>query len=207
MCAEIAHVIQGKNSPHYRPNKIEFYDKCIIVNAKYAFLTGKKLEQKLYRHHTGFPGGLKEIKAKHYLEKDPAEMITRSIKGMLPKNKMRKLFLTKVQIFDEGMHNLQNKGLPQFGKTTPIDYNEIFGTSPVSKEDTVIVATNVHEKDFPQELKDIPKDINPYLEKPDYMGDSEFRINKKSNDKLAKYAKRQIFKQYKRIRNMSYRYI
>ena len=80
-------------------------------------------------------------------------------------------------------------------------------TSPVSKKDTVIVATNVHEKDFPQKLKDIPKDINPYLEKPDYMGDSEFRINKKSNDKLAKYAKRQIFKQYKRIRNMSYRYI
>jgi large subunit ribosomal protein L13 len=207
MCAQIAQVIQGKNSPHYKPYKIEFLDKCIIVNAKHAFLTGKKLEQKLYRHHTGFPGGLKEIKAKHYLEKNPSEMITRSIKGMLPKNKMRKLFLTKVQIFDEGMHNLQNKGLPQFGKTTPIDYNDVFGTKPVSKEDTVIVSTNVPDKDFPEEMKDIPKEINPYINKPAYMNESDFKINKKMAEKYAKYTKRQIFKQYKRIRNMSYRYI
>ena len=206
MCAQIAHVIQGKNSPHYKPNKIDYLDKCIIVNAKYAFLTGKKLEQKLYRHHTGFPGGLKEIKAKHYLEKNATEMVTRSIKGMLPKNKMRKLFLSKVQIFEGAAHNLQNKGLPQFGKNIPIDYNEILGTN-INKEDTTIVASNFNENDFPDELKDIPREINPQLDKPEYMQDSEFKMNNKISEKYSKYSKRQMYKNYKRIRNMSYRYI
>ena len=207
MCTKIAMAIQGKNSPHYKPNKIDFLDKCIIVNAKYAFLTGKKLEQKLYRHHTGYPGGLKEIKAKHYLEKNATEMLTRSIKGMLPKNKMRKLFLTKIEIFEEGAHNLQNKGLPQFGKSKPIDYNEILGTTEISKENTVIVATNVPEKEFPEEFKDIPREINPYLEKPSYMHDSELKMNFKTAEKYAKYSKQQMFKNYKRLRNMSYRNI
>ena len=54
MAAKIAHIIQGKNSPHYRSNKIDLTtDKCVILNAKYVFLTGNKLEHKLYRHHTG----------------------------------------------------------------------------------------------------------------------------------------------------------
>lgn len=207
MCAQIAHVIQGKNSPNYKPNKIEFTDKCIIVNAKYTFLTGKKLEQKLYRHHTGFPGGLKEIKAKHYLEKNATEMVTRSIKGMLPKNKMRKLFLSKVQIFEEGAHNLQNKGLPQFGKNIPIDYNEILGTDTSIQKDSVIVASNVNEKDYPQDFKNIPREINPYMDKPEYMQDSEFKMNHKLTEKYIKYSRRQMYKFHKRIRNMSYRYI
>jgi large subunit ribosomal protein L13 len=207
MCAQIAHVIQGKNSPHYKPNKIDFTDKCIIVNAKYTFLTGQKLEQKLYRHHTGFPGGLKEIKAKHYLGKNPTEMVTRSIKGMLPKNKMRKLFLSKVEIFEEGAHKLQNKGLPQFGKNNPIDYNEILGTNSPIVEETTIIATNASEKDFPDDLKHIPRDINPYMDKPEYMQDSEFKMNSKLAQKYSIYSRRQIYKHYKRIRNMSYRYI
>ena len=53
MCAKIAFIIQGKSSPHYRPNKVEYKDKIIVINGKYTFLTGKKLTNKLYRHHTG----------------------------------------------------------------------------------------------------------------------------------------------------------
>lgn len=54
MATQIAHIIQGKNTPHYRPNKIDVNsDKCVIVNAKYVYLTGNKLENKIYRHHTG----------------------------------------------------------------------------------------------------------------------------------------------------------
>lgn len=53
MCAKIAFIIQGKSSPHYRSNKVEYKDKCIILNAKHTWLTGKKTDQKLYRWHTG----------------------------------------------------------------------------------------------------------------------------------------------------------
>ena len=53
MCAKIAFIIQGKSSPHYRANKVEYKDKIIVINGKYTFLTGKKYRYKLYRHHTG----------------------------------------------------------------------------------------------------------------------------------------------------------
>lgn len=55
MATKIAHIIQGKNSPHYRSNKIDLStDKCIILNGKYVYLTGNKIEDKIYRHHTGY---------------------------------------------------------------------------------------------------------------------------------------------------------
>lgn len=155
MCAKAAFIIQGKSSPHYRPNKIVGNDKIVIVNARYTYLTGKKITQKLYRHHTGFPGGLKEIPAKLYLEEKPEEMVTRSIKGMLPKNKMRAEYLKKVIIFAEGGHNLN--GLPQFGSVKPIDYNKILGTDiatdPAQRKQLKIIGSNVSEEDIRAKCK------------------------------------------------------
>jgi large subunit ribosomal protein L13 len=204
MCTKIAFVIQGKNSPLYRPNKVEHKDRCIVVNARNAFLTGKKYEQKFYRHHTGFPGGLKEISARHYLEKNPKEMILRSIKGMTPKNCMRPEYLEKVTIFEDGGHDLYKIGLPQFGKITPIDYDKILGISPETH--TIIQATGDVDKDFP-ELKDYKRNIDPESMKPKYMQKPKFRVNRQLKDKLEKYLIAFRKKHHRRIRNMAYRYI
>jgi large subunit ribosomal protein L13 len=130
MCAKIAFILQGKSSPHYRANKVDQKDKCIVINARYTYLTGKKNDQKLYRHHTGYPGGLVEIKAKLYMEENPIEMVTRSIKGMLPKNKMRPDFLAKLKVYGENAPELETLKLPQFGIVKPIDYNKVFGIDP-----------------------------------------------------------------------------
>jgi large subunit ribosomal protein L13 len=150
MCAKIAFIIQGKNSPHYRPNKVVGNDRCIILNGKNAYFTGKKLEQKLYRHHSGYPGGLKEIKARHYLERNATEMLMRSIKGMLPKNKMRPDYLAKVTIYEEGGHDLQKFGLPQFANMKPIDYNEVLGLTKLEQggdSGFTFIETNVNDMD------------------------------------------------------------
>jgi large subunit ribosomal protein L13 len=207
MCEKIAYIIQGKASPHYKPNKVEYTDKCIIVNAKYTYLTGKKLEQKLYYHHTGYPGGLKSITAKLYLEKDPTEMIMRSIKGMTPKNCMRPYYLSKVKIYHEGAHDLHAKGIPQFGKTIPVDYNEIFDVKNISPETHVMISTNMEEKDIPPQFKDFERKNDQSFETTEYAEPSEFKVNQKKIDKYNRYVRRDRYIQYKRIRNMAYRYI
>lgn len=206
MCAKVAFIIQGKNSPHYRPNKVDYRDKCIIVNAKNVFLTGKKLEQKLYRHHSGYPGGLKEIKARLYLQKNATEMVMRSIKGMIPKNKMRPEFLSKVKIYEEGGHDLTNLGLPQFGKIKPIDYNEVLQTK-ISPETHVIVGhTGDLDKHFPH-LKDYKRELSMEAMLPRYMHKPEFKVNIKKKERLDNYLRSFRQKHHRRIRNMAYRYI
>lgn len=146
MASKIAFIIQGKTSPHYRPNRVEGKDKCVIINASHTFLTGKKADQKLYRHHTGFPGGLKEIKARHYMKSDPEEMLMRTIKGMLPKNKMRLFYLAKVVIYKEAGHDIY--GLPQFGRVENIDYNKIMQMpEPITAANSVIISSNVEDID------------------------------------------------------------
>jgi len=205
MCTKIAHILQGKSSPFYRPNRVDHSEKCIVVNAKYTFLTGKKLTQKLYRHHTGFPGGLKAIKAKDYLEKNPREMVWRSIKGMLPKNKMRILFLSKVEILEEGSHNYPN--LPQFGKIKPVDYNQVFGTGNLTPENSTIVYNTFDEKDFPEEFKGFKREYDEKINKPGYMTTPKEVEDDRMMTKYLKYTTRHRFLQYRNIRNKAYRYI
>ena len=204
MSSKIAHIIQGKNSPHYMPNMISKNpDICVIVNAKYTWLTGKKLEQKLYRHHTGFPGGLKEIKARHYLEKNPAEMILRTIKGMTPKNKLRREYIKFVKVYDEGGHDLWKLGLPQFGKFKSIDYNEIFGLNSIKSGKAEVIFSTIPEKDMPEDFKKL-KRIYPDEEKFDR---SPTVVNQRMLSKFVKYTKKWRYRQYRNIRNKSYRYI
>jgi large subunit ribosomal protein L13 len=200
MSAKIAFIIQGKNSPHYKPNTIlKNTDLCVIVNAKHTWLTGKKLEQKLYRHHTGFPGGLKEIKARHYLEKNPSEMLLRTIKGMTPKNKLRREYLKFVKIYDEGGHDLWKLGLPQFGKVKPIDYNEIFGLNDVLSGKAKILSSNIPENELPPEMKN--------LERANLEDQPKTVVNQRMKIKFDKYTKIWRYRQYRNIRNKSYRYI
>lgn len=204
MACRIAHIIQGKNSPHYKSyitNKNP--DICVVVNAKYTWLTGKKLEQKVYRHHTGYPGGMKEIKARHYLEKNPVEMITRTIKGMTPKNRLRREYIKFVKIYEEGGHDLWKLGLPQFGKLKPIDYNEVFGMNAIKDGSAKILFTTAHDNEIPDQLK--------HLERIDKKGENLDElptvINQRMQAKFIKYTKRWRYRQYRNIRNKSYRYI
>ncbi len=203
MAVKIAFIIQGKTSPHYRPNTVSKTDLCIIVNAKNTWLTGNKLEDKLYRHHSGFPGGLKEIKARHYLEKNPTEMLMRTIKGMTPKNKMRKDYLKFVKIYEEGGHDLWKLGLPQFGKINPIDYNEIFGLNTIKRGEAKVIHSTIPEKDFPPELQHLErldKTTEP-ADRPDTVIDERMRT------KFEIHTKKWRYRQYRNIRNKAYRYI
>ena len=97
LSTEIASVLRGKKKPIYTPN-IDTGDYVIVINSEKVKVTGKKLEQKVYWHHTGWIGGQKEISLKHQLEKQPERVIEHAVRGMLPKGPLgrdmyRKLFV------------------------------------------------------------------------------------------------------------------
>ena len=87
--SQIALLLQGKNKPEFVPHE-DVGDSVVVKNADKIRLSGKKMKQKKYYHHTGYPGGLKEEPLEEIFEKDPTEVIKRSVFGMLPGNKLRK---------------------------------------------------------------------------------------------------------------------
>ena len=103
LAARIATVIRGKHKPTYSPN-VDCGDYVVVINAKEVVFTGKKMDQKLYRWHTGYPGGLKQRTAKEMMARRPEEILRKAVKGMLPKNKMQALQLKKLRIFAESEH-------------------------------------------------------------------------------------------------------
>ncbi|MFP4697089.1 MAG: 50S ribosomal protein L13 [Eubacteriales bacterium] len=104
LASEIAKVLRGKNKPTYTPH-VDTGDYIIVINADKVKLTGKKLDQKLYRYHTGHPGGLKEISYREMLVKKPEEVIMHAVKGMLPKNKLGRQMIKKLRVFRGSEHN------------------------------------------------------------------------------------------------------
>lgn len=103
LATQVAHILIGKHKPRYTP-AVECGDPVIIVNARHIRLTGKKLEKKVYRWHTGYPGGLREVSAKKLMSTRPEEVLREAVLGMLPKNKLRKLRARKLRIFADGEH-------------------------------------------------------------------------------------------------------
>src|SRR5690606_23971915 len=87
MASEVATLLRGKHKPIFTPH-VDTGDYVIIVNADKIKLTGKKLTDKIYYHHSGYPGGLKQRTAQEMLEKRPERMIELAVKGMLPKNRL-----------------------------------------------------------------------------------------------------------------------
>ena len=85
LASGVAKILKGKNKPTYTPH-LDTGDFIVVVNAEKVTLTGKKLKDKIYYHHTGYPGGIKAVSAEKLLAKKPAEMIRMAVKGMLPKN-------------------------------------------------------------------------------------------------------------------------
>lgn len=109
MASEVAKILSGKNKPIYTPH-VDTGDFVVIINADKVVLTGKKLDQKLYRWHTGHPGGLKEVKYRDMMQNKPEEVVMHAVKGMLPKNKLGRKMLTKLRVYrgTEHKHEAQN---------------------------------------------------------------------------------------------------
>jgi len=98
-----ATILIGKHRPQYAPFLVSG-DHVVIVNADKIKLTGQKLESKVYRHHTLYPGGLREVAAKRVYESKPDKMIREAVLGMLPKNKLRKRMVKRLKVYANGQH-------------------------------------------------------------------------------------------------------
>jgi large subunit ribosomal protein L13 len=99
----VAKVLTGKTKPVYTAHE-DVGDFVVIVNADKIVLTGKKSTEKLYRHHTGYPGGLKTIGITELQKKAPERVIMEAVFGMLPKNKLRPVYLKKLKVYSGNEH-------------------------------------------------------------------------------------------------------
>ncbi|MBQ5648684.1 MAG: 50S ribosomal protein L13 [Clostridia bacterium] len=104
----VATLLRGKHKPEYTPH-VDCGEFVIVINASKAVLTGKKLEQKYYRHHSGYIGGLKEVQYSELMAKNPELAMELAVKGMLPKNTLGRSALTRLHIYanDEHKHAAQ----------------------------------------------------------------------------------------------------
>ena len=103
LAARAALVLTGKDSPDFTPHE-DHRSGLIIINAGKIRLTGKKLDGKVYRHSTGYPGGLKEITARELFDKRPESLIREAILGMLPKNKLRDRLARRLKVYAGSTH-------------------------------------------------------------------------------------------------------
>ncbi len=99
-----ASILRGKNKPTFTPH-VDCGDFVIILNAEKAVLTGKKLDQKYYRHHSGYIGGLKEIKYRTLMAEKPERAMMLAVKGMLPHNTIGAKALTRLRVYNGSEHN------------------------------------------------------------------------------------------------------
>jgi len=103
LASEVAKVLMGKHKPTYTPF-IDTGDHVIVINAGKVVFKGNKTTDKYYRHHTGYPGGLKEISARDLLAKRPDRLIELTIKGMLPKTRLGRAMASKVKVYAGAEH-------------------------------------------------------------------------------------------------------
>ena len=103
LAAEIARVLRGKSKPQYTPH-VDTGDFVVVVNAEKVAVTGRKAEQKVYRRHSGYPGGLKETSYEQLMERRPTEVLRKAVKGMLPRNRLARQQITKLKIYAGPAH-------------------------------------------------------------------------------------------------------
>ncbi len=101
--AAAADLLRGKNAPEYTPH-VDCGNFVIIINADKAVLTGKKLEQKYYRHHSGYIGGLKSVQYKTLMAEKPELAMTLAVKGMVPHNKLGDAAMTRLKVYAGEAH-------------------------------------------------------------------------------------------------------
>jgi large subunit ribosomal protein L13 len=98
LATRIADVLRGKDKPVYTPH-VDTGDFVVVVNAEKIAVTGKKLDEKMYYRHSGYPGGLRQRSLRDQLERQPTEVLRKAVKGMLPRNKLGRAQLTKLKIY------------------------------------------------------------------------------------------------------------
>jgi large subunit ribosomal protein L13 len=106
LASEVASVLRGKNKPTFTPH-VDTGDHVIVINAEKVVLTGNKMDQKIYRHHSGWPGGMKETVARTYMAKAPEKVVELAIKGMLPHNSLGRQMFRKLKVYKGTEHEHQ----------------------------------------------------------------------------------------------------
>ena len=103
LASEIAHRLRGKHKPEYTPH-IDTGDYIVVVNAEKVKVTGAKSTDKMYHHHTGYPGGLKSFSFEKLIERAPERVIQRAVKGMLPRNPLGRAMFRKLKVYAGSEH-------------------------------------------------------------------------------------------------------
>jgi large subunit ribosomal protein L13 len=103
LASEIVKILRGKHKPTYVPH-LDCGDYVIVVNAEKVRVTGKKLDQKFYYRHSGYPGGLKSINLRDQLQKQPTRVLEAAVRGMLPKNRLGRAMIRKLKVYAGGSH-------------------------------------------------------------------------------------------------------
>ncbi|MDX6709301.1 MAG: large subunit ribosomal protein [Blastocatellia bacterium] len=103
LATEIASILSGKRNPQWTPF-MDLGDHVIVINAGKAVFKGSKIEQKVYRRHTLYPGGLREVTVKEQFEKHPERVIELAVKGMLPKSKLGRAMAKKLKVYGDANH-------------------------------------------------------------------------------------------------------
>jgi large subunit ribosomal protein L13 len=104
LSTEIAHRLRGKHKPEYTPH-VDTGDYIVVVNAEKVRVTGNKLQNKMYHHHTGFIGNLKSISLEKLLDKAPERVIEKAVKGMLPKGPLGRQMFSKLKVYAGPTHS------------------------------------------------------------------------------------------------------
>ena len=103
LASEIASILRGKKKPIYTPH-VDTGDYVIVINAEKVEVTGKKRKEKIYRRHTGYPGGIREITFEKLLVKNPEEIIRHAVKGMMPEGRLGRQMFKKLKIYSGAEH-------------------------------------------------------------------------------------------------------
>jgi large subunit ribosomal protein L13 len=103
LATQVAQRLRGKHNPQFTPH-VDTGDWVIVINADKIALSGRKMDQKIYYRHSGYIGGLKQVKAKELLEKKPEELVRSAVKGMLPKNRLGRQLFKKLKVYAGNAH-------------------------------------------------------------------------------------------------------
>lgn len=114
LASQVASILRGKNKPTFTPH-IDTGDHVIIINSDKVVLTGKKLDQKMYRRHSGKPGNMHEVKYRKFMQERSDYAVLLAVKGMLPKNSLGNAMLKKLRVYKDGQHK-QEAQMPEILK-------------------------------------------------------------------------------------------
>jgi large subunit ribosomal protein L13 len=103
LASEVARIVRGKHKPIYSP-AVDVGDYVVVINAEKIHVTGRKLDQKIYYRHSGYPGGLKEVTLRRMLETHPTRVIQHAVRGMLPKNRLGRKMIKKLKVYAGADH-------------------------------------------------------------------------------------------------------